>query len=96
MAGATDELGELRDEIDRLDDRIGELVSERVRVAERVAQVKTREGTDLVDENREEDVKSHYENLFERNDLDGENGRDLTERLIEISLEQEQEIKGNP
>lgn len=89
MSTPRDELASLRDEIDLLDDRIAELVVERIHVAEEVADAKSRAGMDLVDTGREADVKSRYGEIFRRNELDAESGRGLAERLIEVSLEQE-------
>ncbi|WP_459193042.1 chorismate mutase [Halosimplex sp. J119] len=89
MTDDTDELAELRGEIDRLDGAIADLVAERVETAEAVAEVKADAGRDLVDEGREETVKSHHESLFEERGLDGTAGRDLAELLIETSLEHE-------
>lgn len=95
MGNATDELDGLRDEIDRIDDRIVELIAERVHTAERVAAVKSVEGKDIVDTDREADVVARYEERFRREDLGGANGRDLAESLIEISIERERAVEGD-
>lgn len=92
MTENVEELGDLREDIDRIDGEIAELAAERARIAERVAGVKAREGTDLVDEHREETVTSRYEATFRQHDVGGENGRELARLLIEISLRQEREI----
>ena len=92
MSTPTDELATLRDGIDQLDGQIAESIAERIHVAEDVAEVKSRVEMDLVDERREEDVKSHYEDVFQQQELDPENGRNLAAFLIEMSLEQEREI----
>ena len=92
MTDGRDDLGDLRAEIDRIDGEIAELAAECARLAERVAAVKAREGTDLVDEGREETVVSRYESTFRHHDVGGGNGRELARLLIGISLRREREI----
>lgn len=92
MTDETETLAGLRDDIDRLDDSIAGAVAERIRTAEAVAETKAEAGADLVDEDREEVVKSHYEERFRQEGLDGETGRALAEFLIECSLERERAI----
>ena len=94
MTDDPDELAALREEIDRLDGRLADIVAERVSTAEAVAEVKAGADRDLVDESREAAVKSHHERLFEERDLDGAAGRDLAELLIELSLARERTVEG--
>lgn len=92
MTDEPDELAELRDDIDRIDERLADLVAERVDAAERVADAKSRAGRDLVDEDREAVVESHHAALFEERGLDPQDGRDLAEFLIEVALERERVV----
>lgn len=87
-----DDLGELRSEIDRLDDRIADLVADRVQVAEDVASVKADAGRSLVDADREGRVVSRYEASFEEHDLPAERGEALARYLIETALETERDV----
>lgn len=95
MSDEIAELDGLRDEIDRIDGAIADLVAERVQTSEAVAEAKSSARADLVDEDREGDVKSHYEALFRENGLGGEKGRALAESLIEVSLEWERAVEGD-
>ncbi|SFR85216.1 chorismate mutase [Halomicrobium zhouii] len=92
MADETADLAELRDEIDRIDDDLVDLIAKRVRTAERVAEVKSDAGTDLVDEGREAVVRANYADNFRQQDLDPERGRELADSLIALSLAREREV----
>ncbi|WP_436925885.1 chorismate mutase [Halosimplex amylolyticum] len=94
MTDSTDGLAALRDDIDRIDDDIVDLIAERIETAEDIAAAKSSEGRDLVDEEREETVKSRYAERFERHELDAQAGSALAEFLIEVSLERERERSG--
>lgn len=91
-ADETDDLGELRTEIDRIADRIADLDIERVRAAEDVAAVKADAGRSLVDADREGAVVSRYAASFEAHDLPAERGEALARPLIETSLETERDV----
>jgi chorismate mutase len=94
MTGTQRELSALREEIDRIDEDIGDLIAERLEVAESVAEAKASEGLDLVDEGREEAVKSHHAERFAACGLPEERGRELATFLIDVSLEREEAIDG--
>ena len=89
MTEATGDLAELRDEIDRIDDSIADLIAERIETAADVAAVKSESGVTLVDEDREADVKAQYAERFESAGLDADHGRDLAEFLIDVALAEE-------
>lgn len=95
MTDAPPELGELRDEIDRIDEAIGSQIAERIDAAERVATAKSRANSALVDEDREAVVRSHYAEQFQACGLSGERGRAFADFLIELSLERERSIEGD-
>ncbi|WP_123536636.1 chorismate mutase [Halosimplex salinum] len=96
MTDTTAELEELRGDVDRIDDSIAELIAERIETAEAIAAVKSAEGTALVDEEREETVKSGFEDRFERAGLKPADGRSLAAFLIEIALDREQAHEAGP
>lgn len=87
-----EDLAALREEIDRIDEEVAELVAERLQVVEEVAAVKEAAGTDVVDAGREEAVKSHYEEQFRQAGVDPQYGRDLATFLIERSVEREEAV----
>lgn len=89
----SDELGELREQIDEIDDTIAALVAERVQLAEEVAAVKLDRGSSLVDEGREEVVESRYADAFAANGLSAERGEELARFLVETSLERERRVE---
>lgn len=90
------ELRELRHEIDSCDETIAETIAERIAIAEDVARVKADHDRELVDEDREAAVKSHFAELFRERGLEAEDGKELAEFLISLSLERETEIEDRP
>lgn len=92
MTDSTDNLSTIREDIDQIDAQIAELVADRLELAERVAEAKSRMGKGIVDEEREERVKSHYADQFKRAGLPPESGSGLAEYLIDISIDQEEQI----
>lgn len=93
MTDTPPELAELRAEIDRIDETIGDQIAERIDLAERVAAAKARTDRDLVDTDREAVVKTHYAEAFQACGLSADRGREFAEFLIESSLEREQAIE---
>jgi len=83
------ELSRLRDEIDQIDDRILELVAERMRVALRIGELKRKSHTPVYDPERE---RSIYLRLCEKapKPLTADMVRRLFERVIDESRRAEQ------
>lgn len=87
------ELEDYRREIDHVNREIVDAISRRMNVVEEVGAYKKSNGMDIVDEEREEEVKQQFEKLFEEEELPKERGRELAELLIDIALEKEGELR---
>jgi len=87
----TEEIGPLRDEINRLNEEILEKISERVGVALRIGEVKKRHGVPVVDRAREEVVLNHVESLAADLGLDLEGVRRVFREVIDLCVRAEEE-----
>ena len=87
----TDEIGPLRNEINRLNDEILEKISERVRVALRIGEAKKRHGVPVVDRAREEAVLNHVGGLATDRGLDPEGVRRVFREIIDLCVRAEEE-----
>jgi chorismate mutase len=87
----TEEMGPLRDEINRLNEEILEKIRERVRVALRIGEVKKRHGMPVVDRAREEAVLNHVKSLAADRGLDPEDVRRVFREIIDLCVRAEEE-----
>lgn len=87
----TEEMGPLRNEINRLNEEILEKIRERVRVALRIGEVKKRHGVPVVDRAREEVVLNHVESLAADLGLDLEGVRRVFREVIDLCVRAEEE-----
>ncbi|HUV54880.1 MAG TPA: chorismate mutase [Candidatus Krumholzibacteriaceae bacterium] len=87
----TEEIGPLRDEINRLNEEILEKISERVGVALRIGEVKKRHGVPIVDRAREEVVLDHVGGLAAGRGLDPEGVRRVFREIIDLCVRAEEE-----
>ena len=87
----TEEIGPLRDEINRLNEEILEKISERVKVAISIGEAKKRHGMPVVDRAREETVLNHMEGLAADRGLDPEGVRRLFREIIDLCVRAEEE-----
>lgn len=87
----TEEMGPLRDEINRLNEEILEKIRERVRVALRIGEVKKRHGMPVIDRAREEAVLNHVESLAADRGLDPEDVRRVFREIIDLCVRAEEE-----
>jgi chorismate mutase len=88
-----DEVGPLRDEIDRLNDEMLDKLRERVEVALRIAEVKKRRGMPIVDRSREEAVLDHVGGLAADRGLDPEAVRRVFREIINLCVEAEEKTQ---
>jgi chorismate mutase len=88
------DLGEARDELDSLNEKIADLVERRMDLVVDVARYKDENDMQIVDEEREAEVKQEFENLFEERELPKQRGRELAEYLIKTAIDREEEILG--
>ena len=87
----TEEIGPLRDEINRLNEEILERIRERVRVALRIGEVKKRRGISIVDHTREEVVLDHVGGLAADRGLDPDGVRRVFREIIDLCVRAEEE-----
>ena len=87
-------LEDLRLEIDRVDDRIIDLVSQRLDIAKRVAACKMANGIPILDETREESVVSVFELEMAGRGMSPEAGRILARTLIDAAIAEERHLFG--
>jgi len=82
-----EEIGELRKEINRLNDEIIEKLTKRVEVAVRIGAVKRRYGRPIVDRSREEKVYEQIRTLARRRGLDSEGVERVFREIIRLCTE---------
>ncbi len=87
----TEEIGPLREEINRLNEEILEKISERVVVALRIGEVKKRYGVPVVDRTREEAVLDRMGGLATDYELDPEAVRRVFREIIDLCVKAEEE-----
>lgn len=86
-------LEEYREQIDSVNREIAEKIAERMEIVEKVGEYKKENDMEIKDEGREEVVKQQFEDIFEKEGLPRERGRDLAELLIGMAVEEEEEVK---
>jgi chorismate mutase/prephenate dehydratase len=94
MSSYEEEIGELREEINRLNVEIVERLSERVDVALRIGEVKKRHGRPIVDRSREAKVYRQVRGLAQGCSLDPEGVELVFREIIRLCTEAEQEEEG--
>ncbi len=87
-------LEDLRREIDRIDDKIIALVSQRLEIARMVAAYKRANGIPILDEAREESVMSVFEREMADRGMSPETGRILARTLIDAAIAEERHLLG--
>ncbi len=86
-----EEIGPLRDEINRLNIEIVERIADRVRVAMEIGAVKHRHGRPIVDRSREERVHQQVRALAEKAEIDSEGVEKVFREIIELCTQAEHE-----
>ena len=86
-----EEIGPLRDEIDRLNEEILEKISGRVEVALKIGEVKKSYGMPIVDRAWEEAVLDHVGGLVANRGLDPEGARRVFREIIDLCVKAEEE-----
>jgi len=82
-----EEIGELRVEINRLNEEIIDKLAKRVEVAVRIGAVKRRHGRPIVDRSREEKVYEQIRKLARRRGLDAEGVERVFREIIRLCTE---------
>lgn len=86
-------LEEYREEIDRINYDLAELIAERMDVVEKVGEYKKENDMEIKDEGREKVVKEQFAEVFKNKDLPPERGRLFANLLIEMAVNEELEVK---
>ena len=79
-----EDIGGLRERIDTVDQRILNLVAERIKVAKKLGNVKRSQNTDIIDRKREIDVVRNWLKISKEIGLDNSAARKMAESLIEL------------
>lgn len=85
-------LEEAREEIDEANRKIVGDVRKRMDAVLKVADIKDRSGYEIRDREREEEVKTQFEELFKKKNMPRERGRELAEVLIETAVDVQEEV----
>lgn len=83
---------ESREEIDVIQKRIAGNVRDRMDEVLKIMDYKGREDLEIRDEEREEEVKQQFEQLFEDKKMPADRGRELAEVLIETAVDVQKEF----
>lgn len=86
-----EEIGELREEINRLNVEIVEKLSQRVEIALRIGRVKHGHGRPIVDRSREARVYEQVRELARRNDLEPDGVERVFREIISLCTQAELE-----
>lgn len=86
----TQDLENLREDIDRINSEIVELVAERMNVVEKIKRYKKENNMSVVDEDREEEVVRDFRKMFAQKDLSPSKGEELARLLIETAVKKQQ------
>ncbi|WP_414837677.1 chorismate mutase [Candidatus Nanosalina sp. VS9-1] len=85
-------LEDAREEIDKANKRIAGNVRDRMDAVLKVMNYKSREDMQIRDEEREEEVKQDFEEMFENKKMPPERGRELAEVLIETAVDIQEDL----
>ena len=85
-------LGDAREEIDQANRKIVSDVRDRMDAVLKVLDYKSREDMEIRDEEREEQVKKDFEEMFEDKKMPPQRGRELAEVLIETAVDTQKDL----
>ena len=88
------DLEQIREDLDSLNNEIVELIAERMDIVVKVAEYKEENDMQIVDKEREKEVKQEFEKLYRERGLPEKRGRELAELLIATAIEREKQILG--
>lgn len=89
------ELAQLREQIDKIDDRILELVAERIRVVLRIGELKRKSGIPVYDAERERAIFERLSHIAPK-PATAEIVRSIFERIVDESRRAEQHGRREP
>jgi len=88
------DLEQIREDLDSLNNEIVELIAERMDIVVKVAEYKEENDMQIVDKEREKEVKREFEKLYREKGLPEKRGRELAELLIATAIDREKQILG--
>ena len=88
------DLEQIRQDLDDLNNEIVDVVAERMDIVTKVAEYKDENDMQIVDEEREEQVKQEFERLYQEKGLPEDRGRELAELLIATAIDKEEQMLG--
>jgi len=88
------DLEQIREDLDSLNNEIVELIAERMDIVVKVAEYKEENDMQIVDKEREKEVKQEFEKLYREKGLPEKRGRELAELLIATAIDREKQILG--
>lgn len=86
------DLTEIRDDLDSLNSQLADIVEERMELVVEVAEYKDKNDRQIVDKEREEEVKQKFESLFDERDMPEQRGREFADLLISTAIDLEEDI----
>lgn len=86
------DLEQIREQLDALNNEIVDVIAERMDIVTKVAEYKEENDMRIVDEEREEEVKQKFEELYREKGLPEKRGRELAELLIATAIDKEEQI----
>jgi chorismate mutase len=87
-------LKEVREKIQKIDDQIVELITQRINLADDVLEEKKKEGKDIDDEEQREVVLNRMVEAATEHNLDAGAVKRIYEILIEMNIERQRELSG--
>jgi chorismate mutase len=86
------DLDRIREDLDDLNEEIVDVVERRMKIVTEVAKYKDENDMQIVDEEREEEVKQEFEDIFQERGLPEGRGREMAELLIATAIDLEEDI----
>jgi len=88
------DLEQIREDLDSLNNEIVDVIAERMDIVTKVAEYKEENDMQIVDKEREEEVKQEFEKLYRKKGLPENRGRELATLLIATAIDKEEQMLG--
>ena len=88
------DLEQIRKDLDSLNNEIVDIIAERMDIVTKVAEYKEENDMQIVDKEREEEVKQEFERLYQEKGLPENRGRELATLLIATAIDKEEQMLG--
>lgn len=87
------ELNELRKEIDKIDNKIVELVAKRLSLVKEIAELKNKKNIEILDKNREAEIIKEKQKLAKKLNISPELVNEIFEEIIKNSIRIQEKIR---